>query len=179
MTRRIKTLAPQIQTRAQADELLGEVRSLVIEQAEIELTMEREIQQIQETHAKRLDKIKTALTAMVEQLERWADENRTEFGKLKSLEMTHGQIGWRMSTPSLGLLKKVTWKEVLRRLMSMRFRRFVRNKPEVAKDLLLAYREKLEARGLLEKIGVEVVQEESFFAEPTVPETEARQEVAA
>jgi hypothetical protein len=43
MTRRIKTLAPQIQTRAQADELLGEVRSLVIEQAEIDLTMEREI----------------------------------------------------------------------------------------------------------------------------------------
>jgi phage host-nuclease inhibitor protein Gam len=116
---------------------------------------------------------------MVEQLERWADENRTEFGKLKSLEMTHGQIGWRMSTPSLGLLKKVTWKEVLRRLMSMRFRRFVRNKPEVAKDLILAYREKLEARGLLAKIGVEVVQEESFFAEPTVPETEARQEVAS
>jgi phage host-nuclease inhibitor protein Gam len=177
MTRRIKTVVPSIQSKAEAEQLLGEIRALVIEQTEVKLEMERAIAEIQESHSKHLSRIEACLTAMVEQMEVWADSNRAEFGDRKSLDLTHGQIGWRTSTPSLALVKKMTWKGVLDRLREMGSRRFIRTKQEVAKDLILAHRRRLAAKGLLEKMGVKVEQKEVFFAEPTVPQTEARQEV--
>jgi phage host-nuclease inhibitor protein Gam len=176
MTRRIKPSLSlqQIVTRADADRIMGIIREIEIERRQEMLEIESKRKAIEDKHAPRLTEITDELQALSQQLEAWGDNHRSEFGDRKSLVLTHGEMGWRLSPPALKTLKKVTWKDVLHRLGALRFRRFIRNKPEVAKDVILTHREKLAARGLLVKIGVEVEQKDVFFVEPKIDEGPAQ-----
>lgn len=172
MSKRIKPAIAlqQIISRADADSILGKIREIEIERRTLHLEIEAAKKRIEDEHAERITEITDELQAMVQQLQAWSDRHRAEFGDRKSMILTHGEMGWRMSPPALQTLKKVTWKEVLKRLGALKFRRFIRIKPEVAKDVILTHRDKLAARGLLAKIGVEVVQEDVFFVEPKIEE---------
>ena len=93
-------------------------------------------------------------------------ENREElFTKRKSLETTHGTIGFRTSTPKLKTLKGFTWASVLNLLKEF-LPDYVRTAEEPAKDKLLADREDEEVSALFPKVGIAVVQDETFFVEP-------------
>lgn len=99
-------------------------------------------------------------------LQAYALENRDElFSKRKSLETTHGTLGFRTGTPTLKTRKGFTWASVLEMLKEF-LPNYVRTKEEPAKDKLLADREDEEVAALFPKVGVVVVQEETFFVEP-------------
>jgi phage host-nuclease inhibitor protein Gam len=106
-------------------------------------------------------------------LEQWARENPGEFAKgAKSLELTHGRVGWRTGTPRLALLKGQRWDDVLGLVKSLLLGVFVRTKEELAKDEIIAAhaRDEIDNDKLRELLRVEVRQDETFYCEPKLEE---------
>ena len=130
--------------------------------AEIDIQMAK----IREKWQDELTKLAETKDNAFDILQAYALENRDElFSKRKSLETTHGTLGFRTGTPTLKTRKGFTWASVLEMLKEF-LPNYVRTKEEPAKDKLLADREDEEVAALFPKVGVTVVQDETFFVEP-------------
>jgi phage host-nuclease inhibitor protein Gam len=113
-----------------------------------------------------------------EALRAWAEANPDQFPKdRKSIQFVSGVLGFRTGTPKLALLNRSwTWKKVLAAVSAL-LPGYVRNNPEVDKDALLASRHEPIMATALPTVGLKVVQEESFFIDPALTDTDARQVV--
>ena len=80
-------------------EVLAEIRSLTIERNTLNADREGQIKAIDDRFAPEFLELENAISSRTEHLRSWAEANPDEFGKLKSLTMTHGVIGWRTGTP--------------------------------------------------------------------------------
>ena len=87
------------------------------------------------------------------------------FLQKKSMETAHGVLGFRTGTPKLKTRKGFTWAAVLELLKEFN-PAYVRTSEEVAKDKLLADRENEDMPELMQKVGIKVEQDETFFVEP-------------
>ena len=97
-------------------------------------------------------------------LQIFAETNREEyFAKRKSLEMTHGVIGFRMGNYTLTKPNKKTW-DVITGILQKEAPEYVRTKQEPNKEALIADSNKL--KDLFEKTGLSISQTESFYVEP-------------
>ena len=74
-------------------------------------------------------------------------------------------MGFRTGTPKLKTLKGFTWPSVVNLLKEF-LPDYVRTTDEAAKDRLLADREVEEVRELFPRVGITVVQDETFYVEP-------------
>ena len=132
----------------------------------INATMDIEMTKIREKYQDELTKLGETKDNAFDIMQAYAMENREElFSKRKSLETTHGTIGFRTGTPKLKTLKGFTWASVLTMLKEF-LPGYVRTVEEPAKDKLLADREDAEVAAMLPKVGVAVVQDETFYVEP-------------
>lgn len=105
-----------------------------------------------------------------ETLETWATANAAEFGKKKSIKFASGTIGFRDGQPKLERTSKaITWERCLEAVQSL-LPNFIRQKPEIDKESIIAQRAELAA--ILPQCGLKVVQGEQFFAKPNLTETE-------
>jgi phage host-nuclease inhibitor protein Gam len=108
-----------------------------------------------------------------EALRAWAEANPDQFPRdRKSIQFVTGVLGFRTGTPKLALLGKTTWDMALRAVMGL-LPNFVRNEPAIDKEAILAQRDEL--ADFLPKVGLKVTQEEAFFIEPALTDTDARQ----
>lgn len=168
--KRIKVTGCTIRSRTEAEAVLGDIRTITINRNVAMADRERETKVIDDNYRPTLEKLGREIETKSEQLRNWAEANEQEFKGLKSLEMTHGQMGWRIGNPTLKPLTSWTWDRVLERLQAMLkdspgLSRFIRTKAEVNKQALLDERETLLPDDL-RSMGVKVVQEEAFFIEP-------------
>lgn len=110
--------------------------------------------------------IETKRAFLARELEAWAETDAANWGK-KTMETAYGSFGYRVSQPSVALVKKVarSFKHALG-LLEKRLPEFVRTAPEVDKEAILAAdRERtLDAKALRE-CGLEVRQAEEFWLE--------------
>ena len=83
------------------------------------------------------------------------------FEKKKSVEFDDGVFGFRTGTPKLKLIKGFNWDTVLEKIQMILPKDYIRYVEEIAKDKILADRDKLLEK--LPECGVEVVQDESFY----------------
>jgi phage host-nuclease inhibitor protein Gam len=127
--------------------------------------MDVEITAIREKYADKLQKLQEIKEQSMNVLMAYAQQHPELFAKKKSLEMTHGVIGFRTGTPSLKTLKGFTWSSVTNLLKEF-LPNYVRIVEEPAKDKLLADREVEEVSKLFPKVGIRVEQTETFFIEP-------------
>lgn len=96
----------------------------------------------------------------------FATENREElFTKRRSIETTHGTIGFRIGMPKLKPKKTFTWAAVLNLLKEFG-KDYIRTVEEPARDKLLADRDTEECQQVMEKCGIYVAQDETFYVEP-------------
>ena len=86
------------------------------------------------------------------------------FAHSRSIENTHGKVGFRLGTPKLKTLPRWTWDKVLEKLESV-LPDFVRVKKEVNKDALLDQRSSELVAPMLNEVGVYVDQDEAFYIE--------------
>lgn len=136
-----------------------------------QLTAERDarIQAAQQHHAEEIAALEDELKGKLALCEKFAAQHRDTLltGKAKSLETPLARWGFRTGMPKLKLLSKWTWDKVLAKLQEVGEEKFVRLKPEVDREMILAtYADNAVADTTLATYGVRVVQDESFFVEP-------------
>jgi len=132
----------------------------------INATMDIEMTKIREKYADELGKLSEVKENAFDIMQAFAVENQVDlFSKKKSLETLHGVIGFRTGTPKLKNLKGFTWAAVTKLLLEF-LPDYVRTTEEPAKDKLLADRDNAKVADLFPKVGIAVIQDESFYVEP-------------
>lgn len=169
---KLKTAAPR--TREEMETLVGDIAALKIRERELKARMDADLKEVRDRYEGQLAGLSESIGAKMPAALAWADNNADDFGKLRSIEMLHGTIGWRTNTPSLRTLSGWTWDRVLEKLLNIGAMTYVRTKQEVNKQALLADRDDLGGEEF-RKLGVRVVQEDEFFVEPKITETQSRE----
>ena len=167
-------------TREQMDATMGQIRDLTIERNFLNADREAQLKAIDDRLGPQLQHLNETLQTLTAHVKAWADENPEEFAGKKSLETTHGTLGWRMGQWQVEKLAGWIWsrtkksakaaKVVLELLKDKFGKKYVRIKEEVDKDALIADRGTLTAEQL-QSVGVRLLQEEHFFVDPNLEET--------
>ena len=153
-------------TREQMEEAFGVFAFADAKVQGINAKMDVDITKIRERHADELAKFQTQKEEAFDVMQTYATENREElFAKKKSMETAHGILGFRTGTPKLKTRKGFTWAAVLE-LLKQFDPGYIRTSEEVAKDKLLADRDLEEMPELMQKVGITVDQDETFYVEP-------------
>ena len=166
MATRQKTAVIKDITQQQAEEAFATYSKAHSQQTSITGKMEVELTKVREKYSDDIEKLGKEKDLAFGVLQTYALENEQLFDKKKSLEMTHGKLGFRTGTPTLKNLKGYTWeaaKNLVKEFMGIKY---VRTKEEVNKELILAERDNEKVNELFTKCGIEVRQEETFFVEP-------------
>jgi phage host-nuclease inhibitor protein Gam len=167
---------PVIQTRAEMESLVREVAELTLTRNKQQTELDLAITCLRNGYDKIFGAIDEQLAEKTAAARAWADANPAEFKGLKSLELTHGTVGFRTGQPTLKTLRGWTWKRVLEVLLLLPKlpAEYIRRSPEVNKEAILADRKRLTDEGL-RALGLEVIQTESFFIDPKIETPENRQ----
>ena len=174
-TNRIK-LPTTVITRARAEEILGEVAALKLEERAQKNALDSEITNARQSYEEPLTALAKAIEEKTTLLESWAAANPGEFPRgRKSIELIHGVIGYRTGMPKLKTLGKWTWDRVLAACEALGLSELIRVKAEVNRDAIIGAASTGDLTGAqLKSIGVQVVQDEAFFVEPRLAEQPAR-----
>lgn len=159
-------------TKEEAEEIFADYSKSISKIKSIEAEMEKQITAIREKYHDKITALVTIKDEAFEKLHIFASQNVELFESKKSLDLTHGRIGFRTGTPKLKTLPKFTWERVVDKLEQY-LPDFVRTKKEADRQGLLDSRDNIDVNKLFDKIGVEVVQDESFFVEPKTEEVAA------
>ena len=152
-------------TSEQMEQAFADYARADARQQKITAEMDVAMTKIREKWQDELTKLADTKETSFDILQAFATEHRDElFSKRKSLETTHGIMGFRTGTPALKTLKGFTWESV-KNLLKEFLPDYVRTKEEADKEKLLADREKEEVAALFPKVGVKVTQDEAFFVE--------------
>lgn len=165
MARTKKTVMSGI-SREQAEQAFADFAAADARCQNLTSKMDIEITRIREKYADRLAELDAKKSEAFDLMQAYALENKDElFSRKKSVESAHGVFGFRTGTPKLKNLKGFTWAAVTN-LVKELLPSYIRTSEELAKDKLLADRDVPEVAGYFSKIGVQVVQEETFYVEP-------------
>lgn len=184
-TRQKKTIITGV-TREAAEEAFANYAKADASINKINADIELQCAKIREKYQQKLGELTCERKCAFETLQAFATENQPElFSKKKSLDMTHGTIGFRTGTPKLKTLKGFTWASALE-LVKTFLPGYIRQTEEIAKDKLLADREldkvDFTENGLMKqdvsmstamaKCGIFVAQDETFYVEPKKEDTD-------
>lgn len=164
MARKVKVLNEAL-TRNEAEEVLAEYSLADAKESEINSIIEQRCTEVRQEYQDELTELKKTKEETFEKLQQYALENRDEFGDRKSLGFTHGIIGFRTGMPKIKLLRGFKW-EAVTNLLVKKLPAYVRTVNEPAKDKLLADRNMPAVAKKLREVGIEVVQDETFYVEP-------------
>ena len=164
-TRVKKTIITGV-TSEQVEAALSEFSQADSRIQKITAEMELKITAIRDKHAEELAELQKKKDDSMEILQVFATENKESLSsKTKSYQSAHGIFGFRTGTPKIKQLKGFTKESVLA-LVKAILPDYIRTAEEVAKDRLLADRDKEEVADNLSKCGMVVVQDETFYVEP-------------
>lgn len=149
-------------TKEQAEEFISEFSQCMSSLKKTSGEMELEITGIRNKYQEQIDKLTDSKDEFVDKLQSFAERHPDLFTKKKSLDFTHGTIGFVTHPPKLKPLKGWTWDRVTEKLEQL-LPEFVRKKTEPDKEGLLANREVKNISEKFTSIGVEVVHEEMFY----------------
>lgn len=115
---------------------LGKVESLI---AKKEAVMNSRIQTIRDKFDVETAQARTKKDLIEKEIKSFLWNNKHEFIKQRTKSLVHGVIGWRTGTPKVLLLnRKYNTKTVLELAKKLFKARYVRQKEELAKDVIIA-----------------------------------------
>lgn len=152
-------------TKDEAETAFAAFAAADAQSQKINADMDIKITKIREASAGKLAELADTKEANFNIIQNYAVNNRDDFGNKKSMEFTHGVIGFRTGTPALKAAKGFTWKSITT-LLEKLYPDFTRKEVVPAKDKILADRNLPETREMMEKCGITVDQAETFFIEP-------------
>ncbi len=153
-------------TRERMEEAFGEYAVADARIAKIQADMDVQFTKIREKYADELAGLNQTRTSSFEIMQVFATEHREDlFSKRRSMETTHGVIGFRTGNPKLKNRKGFTWASILE-LAKTFLPDYVRTEFALAKDMILADRNEEGMADVLTRCGVYVDQDETFYVEP-------------
>lgn len=164
MPKRVKQTGPALQTRDEMEWVVGEICALTIKSDALVVQMDEYIQEVRERYQTDLTAIKEKLPPLMALAQDWAEANPSAFGQNKSIEMTHGTVGFRTGMPTVKTLAGWTWAKVLVAVKSLRLVSYIRTYEEIDKDAIIADRKTI-LQETLRQMGLRIKQEESFFVD--------------
>lgn len=160
MTRQKKTIISNV-SRDQAEEAFSMYNQSIAELEVLQGKMNSEITAVKDKYESKINPLQEQKDKQFEVLQVYAEENRDDFKDKKSIDFTHGTIGFRTGTPKLTTRKGFKWPAVIE-LIKEKCKKYIRSKEEVNKEGLIADRAKVD----LKAIGLEVTQDETFYVSP-------------
>jgi phage host-nuclease inhibitor protein Gam len=155
--------------------LVSNIRALKISERKIKADRDAAVKKIDEGCGPHLERIEAEIERDMKRCQTWAEDHPEEFAERKSIEFTHGVLGFRTGTPKLVMTKRAGgWKGALERVMQF-LPSFIRDTPEIDKEALIAQRAEAEVQYGLKQCGLAVEQAEAFFVEPKITEVETRE----
>jgi phage host-nuclease inhibitor protein Gam len=174
MKPRIKVNLPLLQSRDEAEAALRDLALAVNKQRKLIADRDQQVLLLNKAFESPLAELDQKVATQTDALRAWAEANPDQFPKdRKSLQMSAGILGFRTGTPKLALLSRAwNWDKVLQAVQQW-LPNFIRNKPEVDKEAILGQSDDLAE--FLPRVGLKVVQDESFFIEPNLTDLDSRQ----
>ena len=180
---RIKINLPTLTSRDDAEACMNNLACVVNNQRQALARRDADILAINDEFAPELAHYDETIKHLTDQLRHWAEANPDQFPKdRKSLKLVSGILGFRTGTPKLALLSRAwSWDKVLAAIASIKemAEMFIRTKQEVDKEAIIGVYNPIVttpvAQDELRRIGVKIVQDESFFAEPDLTQFDTRQ----
>lgn len=171
MVRQTKKLIKEV-SLSSAEEAFANYNGCVSKLSILEGEMNGEITKIKEKFDSRISKLQESKEEHFELMQCYAESNAELFEKKKSMEFTHGIIGFRTGTPKLKTLKGFTWASVLALIKGKKAMKalYVRTTEEVNKELLIANRELPSLVKSLPSLGLKIEQDEVFYVQPSLEE---------
>jgi phage host-nuclease inhibitor protein Gam len=160
MARQTKKLVTEV-SRETFEESFATYNQCTADLQVLEGKMNSELTAIKEKYEAKISKLQDGKEECFELMQTYAETNPDLFAKKKSIELTHGVIGFRTGTPKLTTLRGFQWAAVFS-LVKEKLGSYIRTKEEVNKELLLVDRDKIN----LSEVGLKVVQDETFYVEP-------------
>lgn len=165
MARKKKEIISGI-TRDEMEKAMHDYATADAAQRALTAEMDGKLSEIREQYAERLQELDVEKDEAFNRCQAFATENREElFSKRKSMETTHGTLGFRIGTPALKPGKGMTWAGVLE-LLKLKGKNYIRTVEEIAKDKILAERDSDECQVVMDACHISVVQKETFYVEP-------------
>lgn len=165
MARKKKEIISGI-SREEMEKAMHDYATADAEQRALTAEMDGKLSDIREEYSGRLQKLEAEKDEAFNKCQAFATENREEhFSKRKSMETTHGTLGFRIGNPQLKPGKGMTWAAILE-LLKIKGKSYIRTEEEVAKDKLLSERETDECQSVMKACHITVVQKETFYVEP-------------
>lgn len=171
---------PEINSRDEAESVMTELAQTINNQRKLLARRDAQVLTINALFESGLAECDQAVKLKTEQLRAWAETNPDQFPKgRKSLDLVSGILGFRTGTPKLALLSRSwTWEKVLT-LVAQIMPHYIRSKMEVDKETMINDYAMSTARDItadkFQRVGLRVTQDESFYIEPKLTDTDARQ----
>ena len=155
-------------TRQQAEDAMTSYADSQAAISRITAEVELECIRIRDARADEISGLQLQATQAQTVLEAYARENRdTIFQRRRSLDLPNGTIGFRTATPRVKAVKGYTLAAALE-LMQSFYPEYTRTTTELDRQRLILNRDTPEAQAAMQKCGLQVCQDETFFI--TVPE---------
>ncbi|CAA0247922.1 host-nuclease inhibitor Gam family protein [Tenacibaculum maritimum] len=164
------TVVPPLNIK-EAERVLSEYARADARIEQINASMDEEFTIIREKYADELQEHKEVIKLNFKKVQMFSESHPELFKKKKSVEMSHGTVGFRTGTPKLKTLKGFTWAAVLTCLKAKKAKEYIRVKEEPVKELFIANRADSNCKELMNEVGVEVVQDDTFYIDLKKEET--------
>lgn len=153
-------------TRDEMEKAMRDYATADAAQRALTAEMDGKLSEIREEYSARLQVLETEKEEAFNKCQVFATENRDEhFSKRKSMETTHGTLGFRIGNPQLKPAKGMTWAGILE-LLKIKGKNYIRTVEDIAKDKLLAERDTEDCQLVMEACHITVIQKETFYVEP-------------
>lgn len=132
---------PTLKSWEDVNDALRQIAEAQIALGDIESDMQKQIIGAQKVAEEQSKPIKDAQTRLEREIKAFVTEHRDEMGKAKTMTLTFGEVGFRLST-SISLPRaKEKLEEIIRRLKSRQMHDCIVTKEEVSKEALKKYGE--------------------------------------
>lgn len=166
---KVKPATEQISTLknwSDVDSLLKSIAVIESKKMKEEADMNDAILAVQNQYQPGLDKLNSEKIGYERDIQLFCDKNKSQFEESRSKTLNYGVVGFRKGAGALKTLTGFTWKSVLSLLeSSKKYLPYVRTKSEIDKNALISSGLKT---AQLAKIGLQIVQEDSFYYEPFI-----------
>lgn len=154
----------KINTRDEAESAMQQLAKYTHKRDKVMAKMNQELTDVRARYENEITQHGETISAQEKALKKWADRSPELFGKLRSLKMTHGIIGYRIGQPAVKLITGISVDRAIA-FVKERLPQFIRVKEEIDKEGILAERANLTGAELA-LAGLRIEQAEKFFVEP-------------